>query len=350
MLKSISGPTLAKMNKPDYNLNSFYLALALIFFSLIIGVIGFTVLEQYNFIEAVFMTVITLSTVGYTTIRPLSEYGMIFSAVYILFNLGLLTFTISVITSYVFEGRLQKIYKYRKVLKRMDSTQDHVIVCGLGRNGSKALEELTKSNEKCIVIEQNKEVIVKRKNILQGHLYIQEDAILDETLNQANIKTAKAIIISLPKDADNVFITLTARQLNPKIIIISRASEESTEIKLRRAGADHVVMPDLIGGSHMANLIIKPDLIRFSDILSGMGTNNLKLEEIRYEDLRPELKDQKLEMLKKQGKPDIIQIGFKNEKGEFTINPTSDLILSKGDTLIILGKAGSVIEFKNTCC
>ncbi len=338
------------MNRPEHNLNSFFLALSLIVVSLIIGVIGFAFLEKYNLIESVFMTVITLSTVGYTTVRPLSENGMIFSSIYILFNLGLLTFTISVLSSYVFEGRLQKIYKYHKVKRHMENMRNHIIVCGLGRNGSKALEELSSFGESCIVIEQNREVILKRKQNLSGHLYIQEDAILDETLNQANIKHAKAIIIALPKDSDNVFIALTARQLNPKIIIISRATEETTEIKLRRAGADHVVMPDSIGGSHMANLIIKPDLMRFSDILSGMGTNHLKLEEIRYEDLNPTLRDKKLEFLKKHGQQDIIQIGFKNYLGEFTINPDPDIILAKGDTLIILGKAESITEFKKTCC
>ena len=227
---------------------------------------------------------------------------------------------------------------------------DHIIVCGLGRNGSKAFEELTLAGQICIAIEKDKNTIQKRKGILTNSHCINQDAILDDTLIKANINSAKAIIITLPNDSDNVFITLTARQLNPNIIIVSRASEETTEIKLKRAGANHVVMPDSIGGSHMAQLIIKPDLIGFTDILSGMGANHLKLEEIHFEDLKSDLKNNKLLVLKSYGNQDIIYIGFKNNSGDFIINPDPELIFENGDTLIVLGEAISISDFKKKCC
>lgn len=332
------------------NLNSFFLGVILVISSILIGLFGFMLIEKYSFLEALYMTAITISTVGYTTIRPLSNDGMLFVSFYLLFNIAILTFTISMITNYIFEGKLQKIYRNYLVKKKINRMLDHIIVCGLGRNGSKAFEDLTLAGEICIAIEKDKNTIQKRKGILSNSHFINQDAILDDTLVKANIKSAKAIIISLPNDADNVFITLTARQLNPNITIISRASEETTDIKLKRAGADFVVMPDYIGGSHMAQLIIKPDLIRFTDILSGMGANHLKLEEIHYEYLNPDFKNNKLYLLKNIGNHDIIHIGFKNKSGEFIINPNSELLFEKGATLIILGKASSILDFKMKCC
>lgn len=332
------------------NLNSFFLGIILVISSILTGIFGFMLIEKYTLLEALYMTAITISTVGYTTIRPLSNDGMLFVSIYLLFNIAILTFTISMITNYIFEGRLQKIYKNYLVKKKINHMLDHVIVCGLGRNGSKAFEALTLAGEICIAIEKDKNTLQKRKGLLNKSHYINQDAILDDTLVKANIKSAKAIIITLPNDADNVFITLTARQLNANIIIVSRASEETTEIKLRRAGANHVVMPDLIGGSHMADLIIKPDLISFTDILSGMGANHLKLEEIHFEDLTSDLKDNKLLELKNIGTQDIIHIGFKNKSGDFIINPDTELIFEKGDTLIVLGKASSIANFKKKCC
>lgn len=332
------------------NLNSFFLAAGLVIISFVIGLAGFMIIENYSLLEAFYMTAVSISTVGYTTVRPLSQNGMLFTSFYLLFNIAILTFTISMITSYIFEGRLQKMYKSYKVKKKINRMTDHIIICGLGRNGSKALEELTRCGETCIAIEKDKSKIQQKKEFFNNSNYINQDAILDETLIAANIKSAKAIIIALPNDADNVFITLTARQLNSHIVIVSRASEESTEIKLRRAGADHVVMPDSIGGSHMANLIIKPDLIRFTDILSGMGANHLKLEEIQFENLKVEFKNQKLGDIKRIGNNDIIQIGFKYKSGEFIINPSADLVLEKGDTLIVIGKSSSILDLKKKCC
>jgi voltage-gated potassium channel len=296
------------------------------------------------------MATITISTVGYSTLHPLSESGMVFTSIYILINLLIITFTISMATSYIFEGQLQKIYKSFKIKQKISAMEKHVIICGLGRNGSKALEELLLNKELCIVVESNKEVIDNKKLNFKEVIYVNNDATLDETLLEANIKNAKAIIITLPKDADNVFVTLTARQLNPKIEIIARASEETTEIKLRRAGADHVVMPDSIGGMHMANLIIKPDIIRFLDMFSGIGVNNLMLEEINYQDLKPNFKNYRIAEIKTHSPEEVIQIGFKNNNGEFKINPDPNLTLSQGDALIILGKKEYISQFKQNIC
>lgn len=337
------------LHKKEYGIRGFIIALILLFSSIITGTIGFMVIEKYTFLEALFMSLITLSTVGYTEVRPLSENGMLFTSIYIFFNIGIFAYTISIVSAYIFEGRLQNIYK--NILKQMDikKLNEHIIICGFGRNGSKACEELGKAGIPYVVIESDKAMVERRMHEFKNVLHLDGDATLDETLIEAGIKNAKSIVITLPKDADNVFITLTARQLNPKIQIIARASEESSELKLKRAGADYVVMPDTIGGMHMANLITKPNVIRFLDILSGFGENRLMLEEIKFEDLKTELKGCRISDLNMNRHSEITNIGFKNEHGQFTVNPAPDTIIDKGDTLIVLGKVEHLNKFKEYC-
>jgi voltage-gated potassium channel len=211
-------------------------------------------------------------------------------------------------------------------------------VCGFGRNGSKAYHELLASGVQVVIVEQDetllKAEIESRKSSV---LVVFGDATNDDTLRAAGVDRAQALITALPKDADNVFVSLTARELNPNIRIIARASAKTSERKLMRAGANSVVMPDEIGGSHMANLVIRPEVIRFLDMLSGMGPNKLRLEELRSEDLKPEWEKRSIQELDIFSRTGATVIGLKHRNDKLEISPSPNIVPTSGDVLLVLG-------------
>lgn len=286
------------------------------------------------------MTVITVSTVGFTEVRSLSNAGRLFTSFYIILNLSIIAYFVSVITTYFFEGELKKIYKGYISGMQVKKLKGHTIVCGYGRTGARTCEELMKSKQDFVVIENNREA-VERLN--QSDIqFIEGNATLDDTLKQAGIEKAKSIITTLPSDSDNVYITLTAKELSPDIYIISRATEDSSEKKLLRAGASKVVMPDALGGKYMAQLLTKPDVIEFLEMLSGMKNISLNLEEFHYSGQK-----RTISQLDIRNKTGATIIGIKDKNDSFTFNPDGDTIIEKGDVLIIIGSYNSLKEFRS---
>ena len=266
-------------------LRNLLIGLSLASTSIIVGVIGFMILEDYSITEAVFMTAITISTVGYREARPLSEGGMIFTSGYIMFNLGIGAYMVTFLARYIFEGEFRSQYQHYSNKKALKKMKNHIIVCGYGRNGSKAVAELNSSKEKCVVIDNRSEV--EEELAKKVRAFVIGDASDEQVLMEAGLDRAKSIIIALPNDAENVYITLSAREINPSIQIICRATTEITLKKLYKAGADMVIMPDSLGGKHMAQLITKPAVIHFLNMLEGVeGIFNV--EQVNHEDLKSE--------------------------------------------------------------
>ena len=320
-------------------------ALALMLVSITLGVSGYMLLEHYTLREAFYMTMITISTVGFQEVRSLSPTGQVFTSFYILFNLGAIAYLISIISKYIFEGELRNIFMSYMSDHDLKKINDHVIVCGFGRNGSKACLELLACEEAVIVIEAD-ENLLKAKAPTNGKLnLILGDATQDDILKKAGIDRAKAIITALPKDADNVFVTLTARELNKSIRIIARASDKSTEPKLLRAGANSVVMPDEIGGSHMANLVTRPDVIHFLEMMNGLGPEKIHLEELEYQHLRSELQGRSLHELSIAHKTGVTVIGLRTHDNQFVVSPSGAVKLQKGDALLVLGTDDHLLQF-----
>ena len=317
--------------------------------SFTIGIFGFTRIENYTFWDAFYMTAITISTVGYTELHDLGENGRIFVSLYIIFNISIFAYIIYIITKYVFEGELKEIYQNYMTNLGVKKLNNHIILCGYGRNGSRAAEELLNEKKPFIIIDRDVEVIKQKLASKENILYLQGEATDDEVLKLAGVERASAIITTLPKDADNVFVTLTSRELNPKIKIIARASEPSSESKLYRAGATNVVLPDVIGGQQMAQLITKPEVIQFIEMLSGVGELKLKLDEISYNDLKNDFKGKTLRDLDLRNRTGATIIGFKNDTQGFIINPDPDLKIEKDDVLILLGSKEEVEKCKNLC-
>ncbi|MTI41584.1 potassium channel protein [Fulvivirga lutimaris] len=320
-------------------------ATALFIISMSLGAVGYIIIEGFAPLDAIYMAVITFATVGYNEVNTLSSDGKIFTIIFIMVNLGIFAYTVSVLSSFFFEGELRRVFKNIITSRDVKKLKNHVIVCGFGRNGIKVCEELRNDNIEFIVIESNTEIInafPEEKN----YFFINGNATLDEVLLEAGIKEASTIICSLPLDADNVFITLTARELNRKIKIISKANEPTSEKKLYRAGATYVVMPDRLGGIHMANLITKPYVIEFLELLNGVGDSKLVLEEVSHDKLKAEYQNKSLRELDVRNKTGATIIAFKDEVEGFIFNPHSEKAVQEGDVLIVLGNTKNIAQFK----
>ena len=329
----------------DKNLIKLFRALLLLVLSLAIGVIGYMALEGYSFVDAVYMSVITISTVGYGAVDPLSEGGKLFTSVYIIVNLSIFAYVVSIFTTYLVEGELRVILRNFIQGREVKQLKNHTIVCGYGRNGSKACEELIREKREFVLIESNEELLQHFNN--NGNFQsLVGDATTDEILKEAGIERASSIITTLPSDADNVFITLTARELNPQITIIARASDQSSEKKLTRAGATHVVMPDTLGGLHMAQLIAKPYVIEFLELLNGVGGENVVLDEFSFDELRAKYHQKSLADLDIRKNTGVTVIGLKEKNRGFQFNPHPHTIINDGDVLIILGAQENIDLFK----
>ncbi len=318
-------------------LKNFVLAIAMALLSIVVGTSGYMFIEGYDLLSAFYMSIITISTVGFTEVFELSKTGRLFTSFYIIFNLAIFAYVISVFTTFLFEGKLRSILFRMKDYRDIKKLNNHIIVCGYGRNGMKACEELLREGREFVVIERDVEV----RDALPADtefIMLIGDATLDHTLLAAGIKKASQIIIATPGDADNVFITLTARELNPEIRIISRASESQTEPKLYRAGADHVIMPDHVGGMFMAQLVTKPVIIEFLDLLTGRGRDREKyhLESFSYHDLKAEFRNKTLKDLDIKRLTGATVIAAKDNVKGLIPNPPEDTFIGEDDTVILL--------------
>ena len=322
-----------------------FYAFLMIIASILLGSLGFMIIENYEFRDGVYMSVITFSTVGFKEVQPLSDEGKLFTVFYILLNLGLFAYTASVISSYLFEGRFKEIYKTytdRRALKKLNN---HIIICGFGKNGEIAGRGLTASQKDMIFIEKDADLINNYNNE-SGYQFLHGDAVLESVLMEAGVERANTIITTLPSDADNVFITLTAKELNPQIQIIAKATERNTENKLKRAGADHIVMPDRVGGSYMASLVTKPSVVEFLELLNGDHESQYSLEEVNHNLLKDKFKHLSLGEMDVKNKTGATVLAFKDKKEGFVFNPNSEVVCNEGDVIIILGDKKSIAAFK----
>ena len=332
-----------KFNGP---LRKLYIALFLLLFSLGMGITGYRFIAGYSMLDAFYMTVITVSTVGFMEGQPLGSTGRLFTAFFIIFNLGLIAYFVSILTEYVFAGGLrQLIIKYMRD-RKMDGFSGHTIVCGYGRNGRKSCEELFKEGVPFVVIDQSPESFEPEWEGSPHCVFTGGDATHDDVLRAAGIERAQSLITTLPKDADNVFITLTAREFNPRIKIIARASDERSVNKLLRAGADHVVMPDHIGGMQMAYHVTKPEVVEFMEMLNGTGRVRLRMEELEFRQLKPEFQHKSLRELNIRQHTQVTVMGMKDAHHGFSINPNPDTVFNEGDVLVVLGSEEALTKFK----
>ncbi|MCF6297434.1 MAG: NAD-binding protein [Flavobacteriaceae bacterium] len=317
-----------------------YKAAFLFFLVIVIGVIGYMYLSRDSFVDALYMTVITVSTVGFGELHPLNENEKIFTIFLILTSVITLAYVASVVTEYIVSGELFEKLKFKKVQNKIEKLKKHTIVCGYGRNGKQAVSKLKKFNKEVVIIENDDELIQEIEN--ENLLYVKGNATKDEVLMKAYLKNASSLITTLPSDADNLYVVLSARQYNKELRIVSRASDDSSDSKLRIAGADNVIMPDKLGGDHMASLLVTPDIVEFVDMLSVASNDSTHLREIFVDDLPKEFLEKSIHDLDLRKKTGCSIIGFKTPECEYIINPDADTKLLKNTKLIILGDANQI--------
>ncbi|WP_394751217.1 potassium channel family protein [Spongiimicrobium salis] len=312
-----------------------YRALILLVLIQLIGILGYRYFSGFSWFDAFYMTVITVTTVGFSEVKPLSPEAKIFTIFLIISSVFIFAYAISVITEYILSRNSLQLLKKKKVKNKVNSLSQHVIVCGYGRNGNQAAERLRAYKMPFVVIEKNREIIEKHEDEL---LFVEGDASDDEVLKEAGILRAKYLITAMPDDAANLFVVLSAKQLNSNLFIISRASLVTSQKKLHLAGADKVIMPDKIGGDHMASLVVIPDLITFMDKLSTDGKDTTNLEEVPIEDFADQVECNSLRDLDLRNRTGCTIIGYIEPNGNYIINPEADLILEPKSKVIVLGR------------
>ena len=309
-----------------------------------IGIMGYFLLFGYSFVDAFYMTVITVTTVGFGEVHPFTSEEKVFTIFLILSSLFTFGYAVSSFSEYLISGDFFHQLKIKRVQKQIELLDGHIIVCGFGRNGKQALAKLKSYKRNVVVIEKNKELIklLDESKVLN----VEGDATSDDTLLKAGINKAKFLITALPSDADNLFVVLTANQLNNQCKIISRASKETTYNKLKIAGASNVIMPDKLGGDHMASLVVTPDVIEFVDRLTIDGDTSANLEDIDVDGLPKEYLNKTILDLDLRRKTGCTVIGYKTADNEYIINPESSLKLEAGGNLIVLGRPEQIIKLR----
>ena len=316
------------------------IALILLIVIFTTGVIGFKIIMDLNWLDSFYMTAITVTTVGYREVVLPSNEAKIFITILILSSVVILGFVVSVMTEYFISfGSLQDLRQRRK-LKKIEKMEHHTIVCGYGRNGQQAASKLMEFQKDFLVIDIDEEVF--KQSDLKPEQYLVGNANDDEILQTAGIEKASHLITALPNDANNLFIVLSARQLNENLKIISRASEDTSYRKLKLAGADNVILPDKIGGQHMASLIVSPDLLEFWDNLSYGGTKSVNLEQVSFEQLFDHEKSCTILDLDLRQKTGCTIIGFKTADGEYIVNPNPEIELTPKSKIIVVGNSEQI--------
>ncbi|MFQ3675093.1 MAG: potassium channel protein [Endomicrobiia bacterium] len=324
---------------------SIFLAILFLVILLIVGTFGYKLIEGWSFFDSIYMTVITLATVGYGETNPLTFRGRVFTIILIIFGITTFVYAISRLQSFFIEGELTGILRRRKRENKIKNLKDHYIVCGSGDNISKTIiEELLATKRNFVVIENDKsnyEQLLKNETIL----VINGNPAEDSVLLSAGIKTAQGLICSIPSDKDNLFIVISARSLNPSIRIISRALDPNSVTKLKKAGADTVVSTDVIGGLRMVSEAIRPTVVSFLDSMLRDKDACLRIEEVVIPP-KSNFVGKTLAETQIYEKIGLLVIAVKKNDGTYVYNPKPSYNISADDVIIVIGNTEQVYKIK----
>jgi len=312
-------------------------------FLLVFGTVGYMSIEGWRFFDSIYMTVITMSTVGFQEIEHLTDAGRMFSMILIILSWGTAGIAFGYLTQALIHGEIRRNFWRRRVEKKIDHMQEHYIICGYGRCGAVVCDEMEKQDIDYVVVESGKELILeleeKNINVIEGN------ATDEEVLEKAGVGHAKGLVTSVSSDADNVFIILSARELNPDIFIVARAIDASAESKLRRAGANRVVMPYILGGKRMANAIMRPDVVDLLDFAFVDPKRNILMEQFVVSTMSP-VAEKSLRESNLRSKYGLVVIGIKRPDGKLLFNPDANEVMHEGDLLILMGDMANLKHVK----
>lgn len=308
----------------------------------ILAVYGYMVLEGWSMADAVYMVVITLSTVGFGEVQPLSTEGRILTSFLILAGVGNFAFILGAFSQLLVEGKFFHVIGSRRVLKTIGKLKDHCVVCGYGRIGSVVVKEIVAEGQDVVVIEHDPEAIALLQE--EGILYIEGDATSDEVLAQSGIVNAKNLITALSEDAANVYVVLSAREMNGSLHIVSRASSHERVSKLKQAGADSVILPNHIGGLRLAQSVLRPTVTSFMELANRRATLDIQMEELTIgEDSSLVGKD----LIESELRPkfNLIVIAIKKQGQDMVFNPDGRTVLEAGNTIVAVGAQEKLKDF-----
>jgi voltage-gated potassium channel len=327
----------ATRNRPRRGFRIRYALIALAA-AVVFGTVGFHLVEGWSLADSLYVTVQTLTTVGYGDLPPHSATGRGFAVLVMLIGVGGVALAVSTIVQSVVEWELVSTFGQRRLSKRMSKLRNHYIICGSGRVGSHLVRDLVSANESFVVIEKDQQQAAEFSQ--RGVSVLVGDATLEESLRAVGVEHARGLAACLPDDADNVYVVLTARDLNPNLRIVARAAEEQAEAKLLRAGANHVVAPTIIGGHRMAVALTKPAVSEFMDSITA-NELGLAFEQVEV-DAASSLVGQELKSTSIRAELDVVVISIRRQNGEVVFNPAGDSKIENGDILIAIGRVESL--------
>ena len=317
------------------------LSISLVLIVLITGTAGYHGIEGWPLFDSFYMTVITLATIGYQELHPLSQAGRTFTIFLVFFGVGVVAYVVNNGIKIIFEGEIQKSLGRYKLEKKLSRMKRHFIVCGYGRMGQIICKELKAHGMPFVVIEKEPhELDADEENV-----FIFGDATKDELLKKAGIERARGLISVLSTDAQNLFVVLSARELNPDLLIVARAGEEGSEQKLLRAGADRVVSPYHIGGLRIAHTVLKPAVVDFLEFATRSGNIELQMEELEVQE-GSELAEKTIHESGIGRNFGVIVVAIKRKEGEMKFNPVHNTKIHAGDTLIAIGEVPKLKELE----
>ncbi len=306
------------------------------------GTAGYMLFQSYSFIEALYMTIITLSTVGFGEVHPLDTRGRIFTMILILMGVSFVAFSVAYFSQILLDGNLLATYRRRRLEKKLYQMENHFIVCGYGQMGQIIVDELHKHKLPVVIIDPDESALAKLRE--KNFLHIAGDATDEDNLISAGIHRARGLVSVVTKDSENVFIVLTARDLNKKLLIFARAGSTGTDKRLLKAGANRVVAPYAIGAARIAHNILRPTVTDFIDLaMSGEGME-LGMEEICIP-ANSKLAGMELMASGLRGNYDLIVVAIKRAEGKMIFNPPSQEVLRAGDTLVVIGAVENLSRF-----
>jgi voltage-gated potassium channel len=322
------------------------LVLVSIFTALTLGTAGYMIIEEQSFSQSLYMTVITITSVGYGEMFELSPAGRLLTMVLCVVGLLVMVGSVTLLTSTLIEAQLPLIWQQNRMKRRINELDNHIIVCGAGDMAQVIVEELVNNDQPFVVIEEDPDVY---EELLESHPDIAAyhgDATVDETLLEVGIEQARGLISTLPSDEENLFVCLAARELNRDLQIVTRIDEQSNRKRMRKAGADGVISPRVTGGRRMANLVLHPEILSFMDVIHDDQTGSYQLSRIPIRADSP-FEGQTLAEASIPDKTGLIVISrLAEEADQPEFNPTSSTRLSAGDTLIVLGKPDQIDQLR----
>lgn len=321
------------------------LRISLLFLAVVIcaGMLGYSVIEGWPLFDALYMTVITLATVGFKEVHELSHAGKVFTITLIIGGTGVIAYSLGSLIQFMVEGQFQQVVGRRKMQQTIGKLRDHYIICGFGRIGQMICKEFETRPVTFVVVEKNPHLCERLSR--EGYLFVQGNATDDETLVAAGIDRARGLITAVTSDTDNVYITLTARGLNPELFILARAGEEGAEVKLMRAGASKVISPYTIGAVRMAHAILRPSVVDFIELATASENLALQIEEIEVSE-KSLLVGKTLVTAEIRQSMGIIIVAIKQPDGHMLFNPPSHTVINPHSVLIILGERPAITRLE----